>query len=235
VSDDPELRVPPKFLEILKRASRLPDEADAALRSALDTDRKSYERSDLVDGIVEALTSWSRQDADRLLEVLLSLHGVRRALRIHSAGPVAVAIAHSEGLDLAEADAAVFVDRLTSLLEARAIRLSARAQDLLNEYEHTFIDARILSDVRVLFDRQHPEVMDAATVSHSLRLRYNDVGPQVIYIALSRVDLQKLRDLADRALVKADALEGLVRSIGVPYVQPQREAGMGKPMEGDLL
>jgi hypothetical protein len=95
--------------------------------------------------------------------------------------------------------------------------LSARASDVQHEYEHLFQSARILSDVRPLFNQSGTE-MEGAMVVHNLKITYFQAGEYMeVFISLDNADLSSLRKVVERAEVKTMALEALIAKGGVPY------------------
>jgi len=92
---------------------------------------------------------------------------------------------------------------LRRLLEHPRIWRVAKALDLSYDFAHLIQEARIMSDIRPIFDREATR-LEAAVVSFTLRLRYDSInGNHGISIAMNNADIESLRDECDRALRKA--------------------------------
>jgi hypothetical protein len=89
----------------------------------------------------------------------------------------AASVAQSRDLgEIADADREKFKNGLEQLLGIACLRLSAKAWDLTTEYEHVFLSARILTDVRPVFgegDRDDQATTPtAAVIVNTLKLDY---------------------------------------------------------------
>jgi len=116
-------------------------------------------------------------------------------------------------------DVALFEKRLLALLSIEPLMMSARATDVQHEYDHLFHSARILTDVRPLFDSSGAEVRGALIV-HNLRVTYYEMGEyKEMFFALDNSDLAKFRKVLDRAEQKTASLEAMVSKAGVPYFE----------------
>ena len=91
---------------------------------------------------------------------------------------------------------------LISLVDSRLFRVASKSANLAYEHAHLLQAARIITDVRPVFDNDLIEI-DGAVVSHVLRLNYDGRGEEKsVSVVVDTVDLQRLRDEADRALRK---------------------------------
>lgn len=106
-------------------------------------------------------------------------------------------------------------DRLTSLLETPCLVFLARDADVRQECERLFYNARILSDVRPIFDDNCTSVI-GATVIHNLRMRYHGAdGYQDFFVALDADDLEQLKQVIIRAEKKSSQLASMLKATGV--------------------
>jgi 23S rRNA G2445 N2-methylase RlmL len=127
---------------------------------------------------------------------------------------------------LAEADAvpdiasdpARFRLRLRRLLSLdRTLGITAKAIDVALEHEHTYCQARVLTDIRPIFTRDLSEQPAGAVIVHSLRLRHH-VADSVreFFIAMTQTELDELRNVLYRASDKAATLRELLSAAGIP-------------------
>ncbi|NUP12097.1 MAG: hypothetical protein HOW73_39125 [Polyangiaceae bacterium] len=94
--------------------------------------------------------------------------------------------------------------------------LHVLAKSIRLQYEHTniFGDAQLVSDIRPVFDRDASRAL-AAIICHSLRIEYRSEGmTKHITVALDSLDLQKLKDLAERGLKKESTLANWLKAPG---------------------
>jgi hypothetical protein len=109
----------------------------------------------------------------------------------------------------------------SELIASKAIRLTASVIDLSYEYTNIWQGARILTDIRPIFN-EDATVIDGAVVSHAFRLRFDSVdGPHEMYVCLDESDIRALADQCERALQKSrTAGSMLTEKAKVPIVIP---------------
>lgn len=111
----------------------------------------------------------------------------------------------------------VLEDRLRRLLSPECpLALSAKGSVLVNEHQRLFCEARILTDIRPIFDRRPAAA--ALSIGHVLKLMFHEgtEETQEFYLAVSSSDLQELKRVIQRAEEKQASLEALVRGTGLP-------------------
>lgn len=101
-------------------------------------------------------------------------------------------------------DGAKLKKNLSILLENfDSIRISTKAQEIILENTHNFSEARIVSDIRPVFDNELGENKKYAVVVHSLKLEYTKKDSlRELFIALDLSDLEALKQVIDRAIEK---------------------------------
>ncbi len=108
------------------------------------------------------------------------------------------------------------------LLLEKSVRTVSKALDLAYEYANLFQDARIVTDIRPIFNDVDDEQMEieAAVVAFTLRLHYDDrQGNHSLSVALDETDVRTLKYQCERALHKAQLAQGRMRDIlGVPTI-----------------
>ncbi|MBA7567309.1 hypothetical protein ES708_09019 [subsurface metagenome] len=111
---------------------------------------------------------------------------------------------------------------LTKLLSIKTIETTTKAFELENEREILFIDARIVTDIRPVFDDANSGNISGQLIINTLKLRYKDSeGFKSIYIAVDDKDLSKLKEQIIRAERKIKRInKGMAK---VPFIKLKLE------------
>lgn len=142
-----------------------------------------------------------------LLRQLLSLHGMRRQLDLDSGdiiSGITAGIRCDSGWDESQIGqwgkvSAIFQE----LFDLPIVHLTAKALDLSYQHSHLLQSAHVITDIRPLFSKDADEIQ-GMTISHKLRLRYDDVeGEHGLSVALDERDLKALIRQCERALKKS--------------------------------
>jgi hypothetical protein len=136
--------------------------------------------------------------------------------------PAAVVDGVAERIDLPadSAERARLEQFLRAIVESPGnFEVSRKVQYVGLEYEHLFLDARILTDVRPVFGGDGFEISTSVVV-HSLRIKSReDRQERSSYFALDRDDLLQLRELIDRALKKERVIHDTLSEADIPVVR----------------
>lgn len=96
------------------------------------------------------------------------------------------------------------------LLTLSPVCVVAKTHDLVFDYDNLFVAARIITDIRPVFDDKHDEVI-SAIISHTLRLEYSSSGAtrgfQSLSFAVDGDDIKRLREQCDNAMKKAEIIK----------------------------
>jgi hypothetical protein len=139
---------------------------------------------------------------------------------------MAAVVSQSVSLDLTKARREKLARRLGYILETDAIATTGRADDVASDHEHVFRGVRILTDVRPVFGQDVAYQPEAAVIVDTLRIDHSTDGEtRSFYVALDHHDLEKLKQVVDRALAKTDSLRQFLASAGLAYyeLEPQEE------------
>ncbi len=130
-------------------------------------------------------------------------------------------------LSPADGDWSRFKEFLKKVLSCEdSLGVAAKAQDIMHEHEHTYCEARVLTDIRPVFKSKVEARPAAGVIIHALRLRYHE-GQELreFFIALDSEDVADLLRVLRRAQAKEDSLKRLLAESAIPYVEvPHREA-----------
>jgi hypothetical protein len=104
-----------------------------------------------------------------------------------------------------------------------SLGVTAKALSVMGRHDKPFHSAQVLTDVRSIFGGDATSNPEAAVVIHNLRIAYQrPLGPENVYIALDRRDVESMIDTLRRALDKETsirrALGGQVEILDVPTV-----------------
>jgi hypothetical protein len=172
----------------------------------------------------------SEKGGDSLLRQLLSLHGMVRQLDLSSdvlfKGLNASLQPPESEWTTEEYERWMSISSLVrELFELEVVCLSAKALDLSYEHSELLQRARILTDIRPVFNSDANEIR-GTVITHSLMLRYDDIeGNHVITLSLDEKDIYALMRQCERALSKSktakDYLEG---KTGLPAIVPGKDS-----------
>jgi hypothetical protein len=109
--------------------------------------------------------------------------------------------------------------RLTRLLEIKAsLSLTSKALDVLTDADRIFYSAKILTDIRPVFDDEGKKI-EAAVIMHNLRIHFGqDNEHRDFFVALDTNDIKELRSVLDRADRKAESLQMLLNRAKISYL-----------------
>lgn len=132
---------------------------------------------------------------------------------------IAAASGGSKTLNLKTGDQEILKDRIIRIFESKkGLRITMKAAGVLTDQDHSFLSARILTDIRPVFNDKGDSA-DAAVIVHNLIIHYGiDSDHKDFYVALDTSDIQSIREVLDRADEKAKSLQRLLKSSGVTYL-----------------
>ena len=115
-------------------------------------------------------------------------------------------------LALSETERIDFEKRLNKLLSVKSLLISSKVERLRLDYAATLHDAKILSDIRPIFDKPDERPVGCA-ISHTLEIEYHESGEhKEFYVVLDDEDLQKMKRIVQRAEAKAVSLKALLKN-----------------------
>jgi hypothetical protein len=204
-----DLRVPRPHRPALQKLLELSEEQSGALLACFE-DLPSFLPSSELAAKASEVVDLSPDDAEALVRVVLSLSSQRK-YHGWAAKDLAGQVATSADLELDNAQQELLTGRLVRLLQADSLASTARAIDVQTEHQRVFHDARVLTDVRPVFDDEPAIRPSGAVITHTLKVDYFESGEfREIYIALDHADLVRLESVVDRALAKTKSTEQLL-------------------------
>lgn len=160
-------------------------------------------RPDLL--LLEIQKTLPKDESELLLQQLLSLSVLLRrsnASSLDLAKALRKAIENEEEVSKWDSVAAQF----QSLLDSSPVRLVTKSMELSYDYANLLRGARILTDLRPLFN-EIGTVVEGGVVTHTLRVSYSSAdGEHELSLALDLKDIRKLCAQCDRAILKAETV-----------------------------
>lgn len=218
---------------------RIPESAYAAIQHLVQLDERDF--GVLLDALARAEPSLDKEKfwthvakhaskvdepvVESVVNEIFELDDVRNDREIHEFADLiaeAALEANSEKFPFAKKDLEILKDRLLKIFDGRkGLEITMKGMGVLVEQDHIFIDPRIVTDVRPIFNTKGDSV-DAAVIVHNLRIHYAvNSEHKDFYVALDTGDVQLLREALDRADQKAKCLQGLLKSSGVSYLDAE--------------
>jgi len=168
----------------------------------------------------------SEAESRHLLQVLFTLHSLPRVGIVEQEEVVPeliAAIKDKEKPVITDEQLSSFREFISAALrDDGPLGLLAKGSLLVGSQERLLLDARILTDLRPVFDDSEISTPGAFIALHSLRLVFDHGGePETIQINLDKKDLRQLVETAQRALSKEDALHDLALRFNIPHLETE--------------
>jgi DNA-binding ferritin-like protein (Dps family) len=111
---------------------------------------------------------------------------------------------------------------LSKLLRVPSMCLGAKATSVLFENERNYLDARVLTDMRPVFELETPEI-GGAIITHTLKIEYASEGngEKEFFVSLSSADVESLIKKLQRAQEKSNKLEKVVELSSLVLLKPE--------------
>jgi hypothetical protein len=166
----------------------------------------------------------ARISQDDLQQILRSLIGIHRVYGAASASASefaeeicrAVEDSKSESLKLPLERREFFKQRVIKLLGYESsLGTTSKALDVMTEHERILCGARVITDVRSVF-ADPAKKPTAAVIVHTLKISYHQDGEHKdFYVALDSSDVRKLKEILQRAELKAGSLSDVLAGTGI--------------------
>lgn len=172
---------------------------------------------------VPVVSGMSSENAELLAETLNNLYQVRAYNDVATDKFISdVCESLAEHGELKSAEESQLRGRLASLLDVEALTVSSKASLLAGEYPYVYCGARIVTDIRPVFGRDVSVPPPVMVLAHTLKLDYHGAGGHLheLYVALRADDLVQLRELIDRAEIKAKNLEAVLKPLDSKLINP---------------
>jgi len=210
------VNIPEQAKPILGLLGTMHDQDFEAISAAL-TGAPANLRAEKFMGQVKALVSGMRPEIADLVEIVANLSRSPRdvSVTIEELSKSVAALVFAQNPQYL----AVLENRLISLLSIKSLKLYARASDVQHQYEDLFFGARIISDIRTVFEPDGTKPLGAMIV-HNLKITHGQPDQSFRdekFYALDDADLDILQEAIKRAREKAKSLEVIIDQAKLTY------------------
>lgn len=214
--------VPGRYRAGLARLLGLDTKVQNDLLTTLSRHEPTASTNYLIERIVNEVEGIGPEDAEELVGAIIGIYLGFQVYEGITVPDVVRDILSSKDLAAPEDRYEHLYRYLVDVFSIEALEITTKAVNVNIDHEHTFGNARILTDVRPVFRGASAETEAqtpaGALIVHTLKLSYYQNGQlEDFYIALDTDDVNRLRDVLDRADSKARGLESMLSAAGVPY------------------
>jgi hypothetical protein len=224
MADASRLRIPERHSGTIGSLLSLSEEDFERLLAALGTEPPVLEADEVTERVSTELPELA--DADALVELLFVLHLIRqsRDLSVEEFGPV---LREAGGMPDDESARERLAERILQALAVPTLKLTAKAVDLVVSNERTLRSARIVTELRPVFEDDPAVEPRAGVLVHRLELSY--MGPDgewgAFHVAMDDEDVTHLLRTAARAQAKAETMTALADRIGIRLARTKASNG----------
>jgi hypothetical protein len=220
------LRIPEDSRLGLKFLLSLSDETAGALVAAIEQAEPTLRSIQFAKALQGKVHPLSFQELRLVVDTLIELYVVRETFR-QSVDEFLDYLLEAMNYpgdfpDLEESEWQKSRSFFKSLLSRyEVLGITAKAQNVLTDHEHTFSNSRVLTDVRPIFGEDVSEHPKNAVILHMLRVHYFEAGEtKAIVLALDSSDVQALMEVLQRAQQKEETLKKSQVEHGIRFLEP---------------
>ena len=114
-----------------------------------------------------------------------------------------------------------FKSRFSLLLSNEKIYYASKADELITDNGVVFLDSKIVTDIRPIFDIVLEDSPKVGLITHTLQIHYRtceNSNHQNIYFSLDSLDIAKLKEVLERAIIKENSLTKLLEKTGIESI-----------------
>ena len=207
----PIITVPEEHTSGLGRIMALSIE-DSVLASAALEKAKSLNLSELSAFVKAAISSLTPKESREIVGTLLSLYSARTGMDMSVDSFVAELLTAAKAIGSGETKPQETLQKiLKNLLSVRPLSMISKARGLHTDHENTFCRARILTDLRPVFDTDDREEPVGFVMAHTLKLGFHHAGKHSsLHLAMDKMDIDTLILALQRAKEKAATLSSAI-------------------------
>lgn len=223
------LKIPEQHLLGLKTLLLAEDELLEGLVLELAKVKPCISYRDLAEEISKTNPRLGRSDTVKILDTVVSLYETHISEEMSHVELVSDVIDAAFQTEIfkgtSESDKDRLVTRLSRLLTLGGpLAVAAKARGVLTDNQKTYIDSRILSDVRSIFVDGPSDEPAAAVILHTLKIvYYKNYRREEFFVTLDTEDLKSLRTTIERAERKTQSLRSVLERAALPYIDLAQE------------
>jgi len=217
-------RIPERYQLGLAKIKQLSNEMVDSLVGVLSTAPRTSKVAELKSHVLLNMKEIGPDDIEEIVTTLYSLYLARTdeempVGKFVSQVSRAMRASGRKDLIVSPEERSSFDEKLTKLLSVKPVLITSKSYALKFEFEKTFCDARIISDIRPVFAKPEERPI-TALVTHTLKIEFHEFEGKhdEFYVALDDDDLAKLKRLIERATLKSASLKALLRESGIPEI-----------------
>jgi hypothetical protein len=211
--------VPKEHASGLSRIMNLSPSQSEAVVQALE---KATSRDDriLTQLVVAGVPTLPNKDAREIIQTLLSLYSARIGMDMKVDAFVTELISAAKHVQSKETQPVEVAQKtLRDLLSVRPLSMISKARGIHVSYERTFCSARVITELRPVFDADVREDPAGFVMAHILRLGYHRSGKHAdVHIAMDKIDIDSLILALQRAKEKAVTMKVVADKAGLPIL-----------------
>lgn len=199
--------IPPRYQKGINSILNFDENSFNELESILQSITDAYTETELKNQINQQKKNLSASDIDN---IILSLKSLNLLVKDDDypvdklVDDISTIINKGEAseIDYKEQSLDLFKERLVKLLKIKSLSYTSKASDLITSNQHTFLEARVITDIRPIFSNDEIETPKVAIIVHNLKLHYEDnkcSEHKDLYITLDNRDLSELKKALERA------------------------------------
>ena len=207
-----KIAVPDLVKKGFELARDLSETAFSEMLEALEQVEPTLLTIDLANAITDKVNDISTDDLEEIFDLVSSFFAGSASLALDYKEFID-GIVNAEAEDSPKAEQSNLKSRLRRLMKSKTLMVTAKALNVMTDYPNVFAGARILTEIRPVFDQDASIAPPAAVIMHLLKIHfYTAGGREEFYVALDGDDLKRLKEVTIRALAKSETLKPIVKN-----------------------
>jgi len=213
-------RIPDRYRLGLAKINALSIEGASAISVALAELPIGSGRREMIAAIGRA-AQLTAEDAEAVIASLRSLYIFKASTEstVSDFIPVLISAMQSsgnKGLAVPDDDKPILIAKLTQLLSLSSMERTSKIEQLKTDHQVVFYDAKILTDLRPVFDDPKERPI-GAVVTHTLKITCHEYGEhKELYFALDADDIATIKKISERAADKLSSIQDFMKSANLP-------------------
>lgn len=212
----PSLRIPQEYETGIAHAKKLSDPEVDKILQILKEASPQTKRSEIAATVHQSIPNLSESGIESFLDALDSLYFIRANADSDIddfVSDLISGIRRSRNKDIQTTDPEELGrlgERFRLLLTVAPLVTKAKAEALRQDFANIFWDAKVITDIRPIWDGSVSQPPEATVITNTLKLEYHHTGGHgELYVYLDKNDIESLMIVLQRALDKMATLRTL--------------------------